>query len=92
MTGVRLSQGFADQYGDPAYADMMREEWLPWMLDGLDLGDDVLDLVAGSGPTVSSLLAPGRRVTVAQIAPAFTAAVADRFAAEPAVEVVTAEP
>lgn len=86
-TGVGLSREFADQYGDAAYVEMMRDEWVPWMLDGIELGEEVLDLVAGPGLTAASPRAVGRRLTVGQAAPAFTAAVARRFADDPDVDV-----
>jgi SAM-dependent methyltransferase len=84
---VGLSREFVDQYGDAAYVEMMQNAWVPWMLDGLDLGEEVLDLIVGPGPTVPSLRAAGRRLTVGQAAPAFTAAVARRFADDPDVVV-----
>lgn len=87
-----LSAGFADQYGDSAYVEMMRDEWIPWMVEGVELGEDVLDLVAGPGLTAASLRAPGRALTIAQAAPAFTAALARRFNGDTDVDVADVDP
>jgi SAM-dependent methyltransferase len=43
----------------PGWAETVRSELLPWALDGLDLGPDVLEIGPGFGPTT---LALARRV------------------------------
>ena len=90
--GLGLSEPFRNLYSSRDFVDSIEADWLPWLLDGLELGDDVVDLVAGPGPTVPLLRATGRRVTAAQAVPALTAQLADQFAGDPDVDVVDAHP
>jgi SAM-dependent methyltransferase len=87
-----LSEPFRELYSSHDFVDSIEADWMPWLLDGVDLGDDVVGLVAGPGPTVPLLRAPGRRVTAAQAVPALTAPLAERFAGDPDVDVVDADP
>jgi len=89
---VGLSEPFLDLYSSRDFVDSIEADWLPWLLDGLQLGDDVVDLVAGPGPTVPLLRAPGRRVTAAQAVPALRDQLAEHFAGDPDVDVVDADP
>ena len=90
--GVGLSEPFLELYSSRDFVDSIEADWMPWLLDGLELGDDVVDLVAGPGPTLPLLRASGRRVTAAQAVPALASHVAQRFADDPTVDVVDADP
>jgi SAM-dependent methyltransferase len=87
-----LSEPFRELYSSRDFVDSIEADWLPWLVDGLDLGDEVVDLVAGPGPTVQLLRAAGRQVTAAQAVPALTAQLAEQFAGDPGVDVVDADP
>lgn len=90
--GVAVSEEFARLYGEADFAETVRADWMPWLLDGIDLGADVMDLAAGPGAAVPSLRRAGRTVTVAQAAPAFTPELRRRFAEDADVDVVDVEP
>jgi SAM-dependent methyltransferase len=65
------------------------ERWiLPWVLDGVDLGPDVLELGPGPGLTTDVLRARVPRLTAVEIDPELAAALADRL---PDVDVVRAD-
>lgn len=87
-----LSEPFRELYSSRDFVDSIEADWMPWLVDGLDLGDEVVDLVAGPGPTVQLLRAAGRQVTAAQAVPALTAQLAEQFAGDPGVDVVDADP
>ncbi len=45
----------------------VREQIVPWVLEGVDLGDDVVELGPGYGPTTDSLRELVARLTVVEI-------------------------
>jgi SAM-dependent methyltransferase len=57
----------------PGWAEMVREELLPWALDGCDLGRDVLEIGPGYGATTRVLAGRVPRLVVVDIDPALAA-------------------
>jgi SAM-dependent methyltransferase len=51
----------------PAWAEMVRDELLPWALDGRDLGSDVLEIGPGFGATTEVLAGRVPRLVVVEI-------------------------
>ena len=45
----------------------LEAELLPWALQGVELGDDVLEIGPGPGVTTDLLLAPTRRLTALEV-------------------------
>jgi SAM-dependent methyltransferase len=56
----------------------VREQIVPWVLDGVDLGDDVVELGPGYGPTTDSLRGLVARLTAVEIDPELARALATR--------------
>jgi SAM-dependent methyltransferase len=57
----------------------VKGELLPWALQGVDLGDDVLEIGPGPGVTTELLRAPTRRLTALEVDPAAAAALEKRL-------------
>jgi len=89
---IRVSRGFRELYSSAEFSESISTEWMPWLLDGLELGDDIVDVAAGPGVAVRSLRTAGRQVTVAQLAPEFTAELTGLFACDRAVGVRDVDP
>lgn len=67
MTGIRLTDEFRDLYYSADYVDHINRDWVPLLLDGIDIGHAVLDLAAGRPVAADSLRAAGADVTVADL-------------------------
>ena len=67
----------------------VRERLLPWVLDGVDLGADVLEVGPGPGLTTDVLAERMPKLTCVEVDPALAASLARR--AGPGVEVVEAD-
>ena len=63
------------------WAEAVRRWIIPWVLDGLDLGDDVLEVGPGPGRTTEVLAGLVPRLTGIEIDPALAASLAHRMAA-----------
>ncbi len=72
------------------WADAVQRWIIPWVLDAVDLGDDVLEVGPGPGVTTDVLLARVARLTSVEIHPELAAALAARLA-NTNVEVVCAD-
>ena len=72
------------------WSALVRDELLPWVLGEDQLGDDVLELGAGSGLVTDLLVELAPRVTAVEIDESLAAALRSRLAGRP-VEVVTAD-
>lgn len=75
------------------WAALVRDDLLPWVLGGIDpgddhLGDDVLEIGAGPGLVTDLLVARAPAVTAVEIDPALAAALRARL---PSVEVITGD-
>jgi len=51
----------------PEWARLVQDELLPWVLDGYDLGDDLLEIGAGPGLTTDVLRQHAARVTAVEL-------------------------
>ena len=72
------------------WAALVRDELLPWVLGGDELGDDVLEIGAGPGLVTEVLLERVHRVTAVEIDEPLAAALRLRLAGHP-VDVMTAD-
>jgi ubiquinone/menaquinone biosynthesis C-methylase UbiE len=64
----------------PAWRQMVEEQIMPLALDGVDLGDDVLEVGPGPGFTTDVLRTRTKKLTAVEIDPDLAAALADRLA------------
>lgn len=67
---------------------MMRDQILPWVLDGTDLGDDVLEVGPGYGAVTDVLSVSVPHVTCVEIDAELAAMLTDRFADAATVKIV----
>ncbi len=74
----------------PEWARLVEDELLPWVLDGYDLGDDLLEVGPGPGLTTDVLRRHAARVTAVELDSDLAAQLAARLAGTN-VEVVTAD-
>jgi SAM-dependent methyltransferase len=58
----------------------VRRRLLPWVLGGIDLGDDLLEIGPGPGLTTDELRARALRVTAVEVDPALAESLRTRFA------------
>ena len=71
------------------WGDAVRRWIVPWVLDGVDLGDDVLEVGPGPGRTTEVLAEIAPRLSAAELDPDLAADLASRMAAA-GVEVIQA--
>jgi SAM-dependent methyltransferase len=76
--------------GGDEWAETVERFIIPWTLDGIDLGDDVLEVGPGPGRTTDVLLRMAPRLTAAEVDPDLAARLARRLAGT-GVEVVHAD-
>jgi SAM-dependent methyltransferase len=76
--------------GGDEWAEAVERYIIPWTLEGLELGDDVLEIGPGPGRTTDVLLRMAPRLTAAEVDPDLAARLAERLAGT-AVEVVHAD-
>jgi SAM-dependent methyltransferase len=62
------------------WADTVRKWIIPWVLDGIDLGDDVLEVGPGPGLTTDVLRALVPRLTAVEVHPDLASSLAARLA------------
>ena len=70
------------------WADVVREKLVPWALDDVDLGDDVLEIGPGPGITTPLIKQRTRRMTVLEIDPWSVRTLHTKFGPDPSVTVV----
>lgn len=61
------------------WGEYLRDQLLPWALDGIDLGDDVIEVGPGPGLTTDILRQRVRNLTAVEAEPQLAAALADRL-------------
>lgn len=61
------------------WASTVREHIIPWVLDGVDLGDDVLEIGPGPGRTTDILCTRAAKLTAVELDPDLAAKLAARF-------------
>jgi ubiquinone/menaquinone biosynthesis C-methylase UbiE len=66
----------------------VREELVPAALDGVELGEDVLEVGPGFGPATEALSARPGRLTALEIDPVLAGPLQERFAADGDTEIV----
>jgi SAM-dependent methyltransferase len=64
----------------PEWADMLRSDLLPWVLDVCDLGDHVIEIGPGPGLTTDLLRGLAPRVTAVELDPSLAAELGKRLA------------
>jgi ubiquinone/menaquinone biosynthesis C-methylase UbiE len=74
----------------PEWARLVEDELLPWVLDGYELGDDLLEVGPGPGLTTDVLRRHAARVTAVELDSGLAAQLAARLAGTN-VEVITAD-
>jgi ubiquinone/menaquinone biosynthesis C-methylase UbiE len=79
------------QCGSDEWRAMMRDVILPWAMNDVDLGDDVLEVGPGYGATTDVLSQSAPRLTSVEIDGELAAMLTERFAAVPTVEIVHAD-
>lgn len=76
------------QCGSEQWRALVRESILPWSLDNLDLGDDVLEVGPGYGATTDVLAESVAKLTAVEIDDELAKMLRDRFAENSAVVIV----
>ncbi|MBB3752215.1 ubiquinone/menaquinone biosynthesis C-methylase UbiE [Mycolicibacterium sp. BK634] len=77
--------------GSDEWRQIMREQILPWVLGGIDLGDDVLEVGPGYGAVTDVLSTALPRVTCVEIDEKLAAMLTERFAGVPSVQILNAD-
>ena len=75
-----MNKGHADLLGTPEWAAFLHEEVLPVVTQGVDLGNDLLEIGPGPGAATEWLRHRVRRLVAIELEPEATAALAERFA------------
>lgn len=75
----------------PEWFDAVRNWIVPWAVEGLDLGDDLLEMGPGPGATTDVLHTLVRSLTAVEVDAVLAARLAERYQDNAAVEVVRAD-
>jgi SAM-dependent methyltransferase len=75
-----MNQAHLDILSSDEWAETLRTEMLPWVLEAGDLGDDVLELGPGPGLTTDLLRPRVTRLTALEIDPVLATALRHRLA------------
>ncbi|MDP9338260.1 MAG: class I SAM-dependent methyltransferase [Acidobacteriota bacterium] len=68
------------------WRSLTEQKWLPWVLEGISLGEHVLEVGAGPGAATSALAARTRRVTSLEYSHKFCAGLRAKFGAASVVQ------
>jgi SAM-dependent methyltransferase len=79
------------QCGSDEWRALVRESILPWALEDVDLGDDVLEVGPGYGATTDVLAESVARLTAVEIDEELATMLRDRFAENGAVVILTGD-
>jgi ubiquinone/menaquinone biosynthesis C-methylase UbiE len=74
-----MNQQHLDLCSSAEWADAVRRWIIPWVLEAIDLGDDVLELGPGPGRTTEVLVEMAHRLTVIELDAALAADLAERM-------------
>ena len=85
-----MNQAHLEFLASPDWAEMLRNDLLPWIEEAADLGDDVLEIGPGPGLTTDLLRERTAKVTAIELDDDLAAALAERLAGTN-VEVVHAD-
>lgn len=66
--------------GGDEWAEVVEQHIIPWVLRGIELGDDVLEVGPGPGRTTDVLLRTAPRLTAAEVDPDLATRLAERLA------------
>ena len=88
MSKMRSMNEQHKQCGSDEWRGLIRESILPWALDTVDLGDDVLEVGPGYGATTDVLGQSVSRLTAIEIDAELVAMLTDRFDGNEAVDIV----
>ncbi len=75
-----MNPAHLDVCASEEWATVVRDEIVPWVLDGIELGDHVLEIGPGPGRTTDVIHHLVERLTVVELDEDLAAALADRFA------------
>jgi ubiquinone/menaquinone biosynthesis C-methylase UbiE len=75
-----MNQTHLEMCASPEWAEAVERWIIPWVLDGVDLGDDVLEIGPGPGLTTDALRERVARLTAVEIHPELAAALSERLA------------
>ena len=74
--------------GSDEWRQLMREQILPWVLNGTDLGDDVLEVGPGYGAVTDVLSTALPQLTCVEIDEKLATMLTERFSAVPSVQIL----
>ena len=74
--------------GSDEWRRLMREQILPWVLNGTDLGDDVLEVGPGYGAVTDVLSTALPQLTCVEIDEKLATMLTERFSAVPSVQIL----
>lgn len=80
-----------ERCGSDEWRALVREHILPWAIGDVDLGDDVLEVGPGYGATTDVLCESVPKLTAVEIDEVLAAALIERFASTPTVEIVVGD-
>jgi SAM-dependent methyltransferase len=75
-----MNQGHIEVLSSPRWAEMLRNDMLPWVKAEADLGDDLLEIGPGPGLTTDLLRELSAHVTAVEVDPDLAAKLATRLA------------
>ncbi len=76
---ARVNKDHLALCSSPQWAALLEDELLPWVLDGCQLGDDLLEVGPGPGLATDILRQRAGRVTAAELDPLLAAGLATRL-------------
>ena len=85
-----MNQQHLERCSSAEWAETVQRWIIPWVLDDVELGDDVLEVGPGPGGTTEVLVSMAPRLTAVEVDPALAAALAERLAG-PTLEVLQAD-
>lgn len=83
-----MNEGHQVVCASDEWREVVRDQIIPWALEGVDLGDDVVEVGPGYGATTDVFGEIVPRLTSVEIDPALAAALVERFAGVDHVEIV----
>ena len=75
-----MNKAHLELCSSPKWARLVEDELLPWVLDGYQLGDDLLEVGPGPGLTTEILRRKAARVTAVELDLALAGQLASRLA------------
>lgn len=85
-----MNQQHLERCSSAEWAETVQQWIIPWVLDDVELGDDVLEVGPGPGRTTEILVSMAPRLTAVEVDPALAASLAERLGG-PTLEVLQAD-